>query len=432
MRTGGGDLDAAGLAAEREGVVLGRLLTFFTARSGKWSTPTGEAWQPALAIEVVAGRYCRTGDRVLRDVLERSFARYRARRSRFYDDDGWYLNAWLCGYAATGEPQYLDEARSLFVEMSGAWDGTCGGGLWWSTGHSYKNAITNGLFLLAAARLHRLATGHCSRRDFRGWAARVWRWIEASGMINRDDLVNDGLDGACVNNGGVTWTYNQGVMISALVELCRTAGEPGHLVRAHRIARAAITTLVYPDGTLREPGEPDSNGDAQVFKGVFVRGLAELCHADPAGAVAYRRFLRANAATAWQAGRDRAGGFGVSWRGPAGRVTAATQTAAALLFGAVAGLEEIEAGRAGAKAAGVRSAGVGSDFASPGQNPLCDRGPGGGPGTGGGMGPSRGRGEGGPELMPVEVGEQADDDQDERRAEGRSGQCGQAGRHAAG
>jgi predicted alpha-1,6-mannanase (GH76 family) len=304
--------------------------------------------------------------------------------------------------------------------MSSAWDGTCGGGLWWSTQRSYKNAITNGLFLLAAARLHRLAPDESAQRGYRVWAARAWQWFDASGMINEDDLVNDGLDGGCVNNGGVTWTYNQGVLIRVLVELSRTTGDPGYLARAHRIARAVVTTLVYPDGILRELGEPVCNGDAQVFKGVFVRGLAEMCHADPAGAADYRRFLHANASTAWQAARDRTGGFGLSWRGPTGQVNAATQTAAALLFDAVARLEDIEAG------------GTGSGFAPPGQDPSRDRHPKGGFGTSGGKEHPRGCGEGSPELVPVEVGEQRDDDQDERGTEDRSGQRRQAGRYPTG
>jgi predicted alpha-1,6-mannanase (GH76 family) len=329
---------------ERDSAVLQRLLTFFTARTGKWSTPTGEAWQPALAIEAVVNTYQRTRDPGLNDVMEKSFARYRGRRSSFYDDDGWYLNAWLRAYEVTGDERYLEEVRSLFVRMSGAWDDTCGGGLWWSRQRRYKNAITNGLFLLAATRLYRLAPGDPGEGGYRWWALRAWRWFDATGMINDDGLVNDGLNDECVNNGGVTWTYNQGVIVSALVELFRITGERAYLTRAHRIAGAAIATHVYPDGILREPGEPECGADAQVFKGVFVRGLAELYRVDRRNAGAYRLFLDANARTAWQVARDRSDGFGLSWRGPVGGVTAATQTAAALLFGAMAMLDAPEDG----------------------------------------------------------------------------------------
>jgi predicted alpha-1,6-mannanase (GH76 family) len=327
--------------AEREGVVVGRLLGFFARLRGKWTTPTGEAWQPALAIEAVVDRYRRTGDPALRTVVERSFGRYRGRRSRFHDDDGWYLNAWLRAYEATGDRRYLVEARSLFDGLTAAWDDVCGGGLWWNTDRGYKNAITNGLFMLAAADLHRLAgggPGGSGTGDHRRWAERAWAWFDSSGMINDADLVNDGLDGRCANNGGTTWTYNQGVLVSALVALYRISADRAYLDRAHRTARAAIGALVHPGGILREPSEPGGDGDAQVFKGVLVRGLADLGCVDPGRAAPYREFVNVNAATVWTAARDRTGGVGLSWPGPVGEVTAATQTAAALLFGAAARL----------------------------------------------------------------------------------------------
>jgi len=45
-------------------------------------------------------------------------------------------------------------------------------------------------------------------------------------MINGQDLINDGLDNAsCQNNGAQTWTYNQGVVLGALVELNRATGD---------------------------------------------------------------------------------------------------------------------------------------------------------------------------------------------------------------
>jgi hypothetical protein len=99
--------------------------------------------------------------------------------------------------------------------------------------------------------------------------------------------------------------------------------------------------LVDEDGILREPTEPRCDGDAQVFKGVFVRGLADLGCADPGTAAGYLEFLRRNASAAWRRARDRSGGVGLCWGGPVGGVNAATQTAAALLFGAVARLAEV-------------------------------------------------------------------------------------------
>ena len=118
----------------------------------------------------------------------------------------------------TGDPKYLTEARSLFDVMKGTWSAT-GGGVWWNGDLAYKNAVTNELFLLAAARLDRRASNGSGPGSYRDWANREWAWFKASGMINGAHLVTDGLNGGCQNNGGTTWTYNQGLILGSLVEL---------------------------------------------------------------------------------------------------------------------------------------------------------------------------------------------------------------------
>jgi predicted alpha-1,6-mannanase (GH76 family) len=319
--------------AERDRAALARLLTYFRPRSGRWRMASGEAWQPALAVDAVVNAYQRTGDPSYRRVVERSFFRYRGRRMPFYDDDGWFLNTWLRAHEVLGDSAYLDEARSLFAALTPGWDATCGGGLWWRKDRVYKNAITNELFLLAAARLHRL-TGAAG--DYGDWALRTWRWFEASGLVNPAGLVNDGLDASCANNGGTTWTYNQGVILGGLAELWRATGDRGYLDRAERIADAALGALVDADGVLTEPGEPACDADQQIFKGIFAQGLARLHQAT--GNAGYAAFLRANADAVW-AGRDDGDGVGLRWAGPARAVNGATQASACLLLGVVALLD---------------------------------------------------------------------------------------------
>jgi predicted alpha-1,6-mannanase (GH76 family) len=299
--------------------------------------PTGEAWQPALAIDSVVNTYERTRDGKYLKVIERSFVRYRGRRSHFYDDDGWFLNAWLRVYDVTGDPRYLDEAKALFAGMTQGWDDVFGGGLWWNKDRGYKNAITNELFLLAAARLHRRAGNGTGEGSYHDWAFRGWNWFEASGMINAAHLVNDGLDASGANNGGVTWSYNQGVILGGLVELWRISRDDAYLDRARQIADAAIDVLTDAGSILMEPGEPEScGGDALLFKGIFVQGLARLYNADRASRPAYWAFLNANADSVWNVSRRWRNGVGSSWAGPYGRPNAATQASACLLLGGIA------------------------------------------------------------------------------------------------
>lgn len=309
--------------ADRLHLATQALLRSFVPRTGRWRTPTGEAWQPALAVEAVLLAYEGSRDERYLAVVAASFRRYAGRRSEFFDDDGWYLNAWLRAYDVIGERGYLDEARSLFEAMAHGWDGACGGGVWWNARRSYKNAITNELFLLAAARLYR-RTGHGVYHD---WADRAWRWFDASGMINREDLVNDGLDAHCMNNGQPTWTYNQGVILGALVEWWRGTGDDALLARAVRIATATVRTLVHDGGVLREACEPSTdNRDAHAFKGVFAQGLGRLVPVRPSGELT--DFLARNADAAWAAG------LGMRWVGDPGPINAATRASAVMAIGA--------------------------------------------------------------------------------------------------
>lgn len=335
----GVSLRALGVPEDRDTAAMNRLLGAFQSGDGFWDMPTGEAWQPALAIDAVINTYERTRDVRYLNVIEKSFARYQGRRSYYFDDDGWYLNAWLRSYDVTGDPKYLNEAKSIFDVMKGAWDNTCGGGVWWNKDYNYKNAITNELFLLAAARLHRRAPNGTGSGSYYDWALREWNWFKNSGMINGQQRVNDGLNASCQNNGGLTWTYNQGVILGGLVELWRITGDRGYLYNAEQIAEATINTQVYSGGILKEAACEDttcSGGDHFIFKGPFVQGLARLYNADRGNKPAYSSFLTNNADSVWNNSRDSSGTLGFVWKGPVGSPNNATHAAATLLIGEVA------------------------------------------------------------------------------------------------
>src|SRR5262249_13862384 len=151
----------------------------------------------------------RTSDVSYVEAMLRWLRRHASRRSRFFDDDGWDVNAWVSAYEGRGDARFLAAARAGFTAPPPGWGDVVGGGVWWSHERTYKNAITTELFLLAAARLAQMAEGE---PGFLQWAVRAYEWFAASGLVNPDGLVNDGLD-ECVNNGGPTWSYNQGVIL---------------------------------------------------------------------------------------------------------------------------------------------------------------------------------------------------------------------------
>ncbi len=245
----------------------------------------------------------------------------------YYDDEGWWALAWIDAFDLTGEPRYLAMARSIFADMAGGWDGTCGGGIWWSKDRTYKNAIANELFLSVAVHL----AARAESPEYADWAGREWRWFQGSGMVNAQGLVNDGLtidqtSGRCTNNGRTVWTYNQGVLVGALAEWSKAAGGSTRLADAQKLAGAALDHMTDAGGILHEPCEPKCGDDGVQFKGIFVRNLSALNTRAPDGR--WRKFMEANARSIWAHDRGPEDALGLVWSGPVTEAKAGAQASA--------------------------------------------------------------------------------------------------------
>jgi predicted alpha-1,6-mannanase (GH76 family) len=145
-------------------------------------------------------------------------------------------------------------------------------------------------------------------------------------MINSDNLINDGLDSACKNNGKTTWSYNQGVVLGGLAALSKYQRHAGLIPVAHSIASAAIHQLTDAQGILNDPCEPDCGEDGVSFKGIFNRNLARLETLDPDPA--FLRFLQINAKSLWENARTPEDRFSAVWTGPPSAGNAAAQASA--------------------------------------------------------------------------------------------------------
>jgi predicted alpha-1,6-mannanase (GH76 family) len=289
-------------------------------------------WQSAVALSTVETYAQTTGDTGFDAVIARAFAANSTGKfeNGADDDTAWWGLAWLQAYQLTHVRSYLAMAEADADYIHEDWDKTCGGGVWWLRNpESYKNAIANELFLELTAWLHNTIRAD---KKYLAWAEAEWSWFDHSGMINKDDLVNDGLDSNCRNNGQNTWTYNQGVILAALAQLYKATGNRQLLAEAERIADAAISHLTV-GGVLTErcrtarcAGGLDSN--TQSFKGIFVQDLKVL--AETAKTTRFDAFIsrQAQSIAAHDTGGDDQ--LGMSWTGPAGQNSTSFTQASAL------------------------------------------------------------------------------------------------------
>ncbi|KAH9866310.1 hypothetical protein J1614_008876 [Plenodomus biglobosus] len=256
----------------------------------------------------------------------------------FYDDDLWWALAWINAYDLTQNPSYLTLAEGIFNAVTRVWPSRCfNGGIYWNWEREYVNAIPNELFMSTAAHLaNRVSVDR--KGDYVDWARRTLAWFLRSGMINEEGTINDGLTEDCENNGAAVWSYNQGVILGALVELQRAAPDPSYIPLASRIAKAALNELSDDNGVIHDGCEPGCGADGNQFKGIFMRNLQALQQLAPDQI--YVDAMRRNAESIWRKNRGADMGvvFGVNWAGPyAGPPNATMQSSAmdALVAGIV-------------------------------------------------------------------------------------------------
>ncbi len=184
--------------------------------------------------------------------------------------------------------------------------------MWWNRERTYKNAVTNGLWIKLATSIHNRLAGDSL---WLGRATTAWNWFAASGLINGSGLVNDGLTSGCQNNGQTVWSYNQGLAVGAAVEMWRATGNASLLTQARRLADAGTTApQLVQAGLVTESCDPGNTCDdnQKQFKGIFIRYLSEL---NQATGGAYGGFLRTQSNAVWNADRDSLNRIGERWSG---------------------------------------------------------------------------------------------------------------------
>ncbi|KAL2041920.1 hypothetical protein N7G274_005107 [Stereocaulon virgatum] len=274
-------------------------------------------------------------------------------------------------------PQYAHRARIFYNLASAGWDTTlCGGGMIWNPYLApYKNAITNQLYIAASISMYLHFPGDRNSSPFTpnqglppakahdvqylNNAVSAYAWLKTSAMTNAQGLYVDGFhiagwrSGPNGSNGTrecdlrdeTVYTYNQGVILSALRGLWLATSVTQYLIDGHELVQSTIAATGWADrnterrlqwaglgrgGVMEEQcdwsGTCSQNG--QAFKGIFWHHLTLFCEPLPGGhddgalhkvsCEGYREWVRWNAAAA-AVTRDEEGVFGEWWGRPARR-----------------------------------------------------------------------------------------------------------------
>jgi len=210
----------------------------------------------------------------------------------YNDDICWACIAYLRGYQATGNETFRSIAKSNFDMMyARAWDGTLGGGLYWTTDKREKNACINGPAAITAYLLYQ-TLGDSS---YLTKAQNILAWEKAklfnavSGAVYDNMLVNGTLN---------TWasTYNQGTFVGA----CHFLGDVAS-------AKLATDYTMKQMGTVNASGfrimpEYGVNGNNSGFNAIGLRWIARFVKERSLQST-YLPWLQANAQAAWDVRR---------------------------------------------------------------------------------------------------------------------------------
>lgn len=301
----------------------------------RWFTPDtpgywvpDDFWRTPNVMTALNGLMELTGSDAYQPTLDAGLAAYGGVYAPgYYDDEAWWGAAFLRIYARTGRDDYLSPVVPLFEDLKGGWDDTAGGGVWFkryprSYSDNDKNSISTVLFCEIAGGLHATPRGTAEQLE---WAKKSWAWLKEH-LVDRWGLLwGNTLEDGSIKPDNPPRPYGQGVALGALADLHRATGEAAFIDAAVQLADAAVTSMTWNGGVLRDTGEVLGDFrptllDPILFKPIFARYLGEFTvrlagmTGREGDARRYAAFLKANADALWANYPGRV--YGMDWHTP--------------------------------------------------------------------------------------------------------------------
>ncbi|MGH9093001.1 MAG: glycoside hydrolase family 76 protein [Acidimicrobiales bacterium] len=170
------------------------------------------------------------------------------------DDSLWMGLALTWGYGRSGSPTLLRRAEDVFALARRDWDPRHGGVYWEEHApgatDEAKSVVSNAPAVILGVQLYQ----RTHRRTYLTWSERIFDWLRAHLVNPATGLYEDSVDDATrpATVGATTYTYNQGVMVGAMVALSRV--DPARYPLADAV-RLAVRAMAYfaGHGTYGQP-----------------------------------------------------------------------------------------------------------------------------------------------------------------------------------
>lgn len=313
-----------------------------TSMYNTFGVPNENYWWCAHGVDALLDGYMRTRSETYKTRMKSLLLGVRSFNGNtyinyFYDDMEWMGIATLRAWYETGDADYYNVASTLWNDIKG---GYSNGAIDWNKGCAgCKNSCGNAPAIILGARMYRITNSATDLQLIKD----VYSFMKAHLVDPVTGAVWDNINlNTGVTNKDWIFSYNVGTFIGAGWELYKITGDVNYL-------NDAVKTAEYAMNSRRTNGmffaDETGGGDGGLFKGIFIRYLAQLAREGniPAETRArYNEAIRFNAQTLKTSGINPSTNLvGAVWsQQPSGSTDYATQLSGVKVIEAAAMLDQ--------------------------------------------------------------------------------------------